>query len=126
MNKSYFYFIGIFFLVLVFGFMMVKGNSLSQDEVVSAVLKEGYQEVRLGLKDYNYYPNAVKVKAGIPVRVYLDQSVVGCLRDFTVRDFGIHEYLQNPDDYIEFMPEEKGKHTFACSMGMGTGVLIVE
>lgn len=124
--RSYFYVIGIALIILVFGFMMVKGNPISQDDVVSAILKEGYQEVNLGLKDYNYYPNTVKVKQGVPVRVYLDSSVVGCLRDFTVRDFGIHEYLKNPEDYIEFIPEEKGRYTFACSMGMGTGVLVVE
>jgi plastocyanin domain-containing protein len=125
MNKSYFYLAGIIVLVVLFGFMMIKGTSVSK-EVYTAPIVEGVQEVVLSLKDYNYYPNTVKVKSGIPVRVYLDSSVSGCLRDFTIRDFGVREYLKTPADYVEFTPTESGTHAFACSMNMGTGVLIVE
>ena len=34
--------------------------------------------------------------------------------------------LQTPTDYVEFTPTKKGTFGFACSMGMGTGTLIVE
>lgn len=124
--KNSFYLIGIIAIVVLFGFMMVKGNSASSGEVYTAPIVDGVQEVVLSLKDLNYYPNTVKVKSGIPVRVYLDSSVSGCLRDFTIRDFGVREYLKTPGDYVEFTPTEPGRHAFACSMGMGTGVLIVE
>ena len=84
------------------------------------------QKIVLGIKNYNYYPNTIKVKAGEPVRIYLDNSVVGCYRSFTIREFGIAKYLKTPNDYIEFTPNKKGTFRFACSMGMGTGTLIVE
>ncbi len=126
MSKGYFYVIGVIVIVVIFGFMMVRGNSESEEVFFSATIKDGVQEVVLSLKDYNYYPNAVKVKEGIPVRIYLDSSVVGCLRDFTIRDFGVRQYLKTPQDYVEFLPDKKGRYTFACSMGMGTGVLVVE
>ena len=84
------------------------------------------QEVVLSMKNYNYYPNTIKVKSDIPVRIYLDESVVGCYRGFTIRDFGINKYLKTPEDYIEFTPNKKGTFVFACSMGMGTGKIIVE
>ena len=126
MSKGYFYVIGVIVIVVIFGFMMVRGNSESDEVFFSATIKDGVQEVVLSLKDYNYYPNAVKVKEGIPVRIYLDSSVVGCLRDFTIRDFGVRQYLKTPQDYVEFLPDKKGRYTFACSMGMGTGVLVVE
>lgn len=125
-GNKYFYLIGIILLVVVFGFVMIKGASVGQSSVYTAPIKEGVQEIVLGVKDFNYYPNTVKVQTGIPVRIYLDSSVSGCLRDFTIREFGVREYLKTPSDYVEFTPSEKGRYTFACSMGMGTGVLIVE
>ena len=124
--KSLYYIIGIILLVFIFGFVMIKGASVGQESVYTAQINNGVQEVVLGLKNYNYYPNTVKVKSGIPVRIYLDSSVSGCLRDFTIRDFQVRKYLKTPSDYVEFTPTEKGRYTFACSMGMGTGALIVE
>ena len=83
-------------------------------------------EIILSYKDYNYYPNIITVKSGEPVRIYLDSSVRGCFRSFTIRDFGINKYLKSPADYIEFTPTKKGTFNFACSMGMGTGKIIVQ
>ncbi len=85
-----------------------------------------FQKVVLSFKNYNYYPNTVNVKVGEPVRVYLDSSVGGCYRSFTVKQLGLSKYLATPNDYLEFTPTEKGTFKFACSMGMGTGTLIVE
>jgi plastocyanin domain-containing protein len=124
MNKII-YIIGVIALLLLFGAMMIVPSNESKS-VSNVESKNGIQEVRLSLKNYNYYPNEVKVQSGIPVRIYLDSKVIGCLRDFTIRDFGIHKYLKTPEDYVEFTPSEPGRYTFACSMGMGTGVLVVE
>ena len=84
------------------------------------------QKVTLSMKNSNYYPNTVTVKVGQPVRIYLDSSVSGCYRSFTIRDFGVAKYLKSPTDYVEFTPNKKGSFRFACSMGMGTGTLVVE
>ena len=83
------------------------------------------QEVTLSYKNYNYYPQEVRVKAGEPVRISLDSSVGGCYRSFTIKQLGIAKYLASPRDYVEFTPE-KGTYKFACSMGMGFGTLIAE
>ena len=58
--------------------------------------------------------------------IYIDKSVVGCYRGFTIRELGISKYLPTPDDYVEFTPTEPGTYGFACLMGMGTGTLVVE
>ena len=84
------------------------------------------QKVTLSAKNLNYYPNTITVKSGEPVRIYLDESVTGCLRSFTIREFGVAKYLRTPSDYVEFTPTKKGTFGFACSMGMGTGTLKVE
>jgi len=99
----------------------------SNEEITGNVVGGGeVQKITLGIKNYNYYPNTIKVKAGIPVRINLDESVKGCLRSFTIKDFGIAKNLRTPEDYVEFIPNKKGTFTFACSMGMGTGKIIVE
>ena len=85
-----------------------------------------FQKVVLGVRNLNYYPNTITVKSGIPARVYLDETVSGCLRSFTIKDLGVAKYLKTPNDYVEFTPSKKGSFRFACSMGMGTGTLIVE
>jgi plastocyanin domain-containing protein len=97
------------------------GNSTNGNSASTNV-----QKVTIGIKNGNYYPNTITVKVGQPVRIYLDSTVSGCYRTFTIKDFGIVRTLPTPNDYIEFTPTKKGTFRFACIMGMGTGTLIVE
>ena len=129
--KSAIYVSGILLVIIVAGFFMLNqsGSGLEfQNEQVSGNVVAGtgeIQEVVIGMKNYNYYPDTINLKAGIPARVSLDDSVYGCFRDLTIRDFGIREYLKTSEDYVEFTPMEPGTYPFACSMGMGFGKLVV-
>lgn len=125
-KKSTIYLVGIIFFFLIFGFVLFRGGGSTGGNAVVAEVEGDYQKIVLGIKNYNYYPQEIKVKANQPVRIYLDNSVSGCFRSFTIRDFGVQEYLRTPSDYVEFIPTKKGEFTFACGMGMGTGTLIVE
>lgn len=124
-KKNTLYIIGILIVVAIGAFVVMsqKGNSGS---VVTEGGEGETQNVVLSFRNYNYYPQEVRVKAGQPVSISLDSSVVGCFRDFTIRDFGVHEYLATPSDSVTFTPTKPGRYTFACSMGMGTGTLVVE
>lgn len=82
--------------------------------------------ITITLKDYNYYPNTIKLKKGVPVELTLDNSIQGCLRTFTIKDLGVYKSSNSPDDKIEFTPNKTGKFEFACSMHMGYGTIIVE
>ena len=124
-NKSTFYVFAIIFLIVITGYFLIKSNNVT-GSIIQEDSNEDFQKVVLGIKDYNYYPNTITVGSGKPVRVYLDSSVSGCLRSFTIPDFGIAKNLPTPNDYVEFTPTKKGTYNFACSMGMGTGKLIVE
>ncbi|OIO41595.1 hypothetical protein COU56_03145 [Candidatus Pacearchaeota archaeon CG10_big_fil_rev_8_21_14_0_10_31_9] len=84
------------------------------------------QKVNIGIKNYNYYPNTITVKANKPVEITLDSSVVGCYRGFVIRGFGINQYSSNPSEKITFTPTKTGTYKFQCSMGMGRGTIIVE
>ncbi|MBS3092490.1 cupredoxin domain-containing protein [Candidatus Pacearchaeota archaeon] len=84
------------------------------------------QKITLSTKNYNYYPNTITVKEGKPVEITLDKSVTGCLRSFNIKDLGVSKTARTPEDKIIFTPTKKGTFTFACSMGMGYGKIIVE
>lgn len=105
-------------LVIVFAQgSTINGNVVSVGEV---------QKVVIGAHGGQFYPQTIVVKVGQPVELSLDSSVQGCLRDFTIRDFGIRKYLATPQDVLIFTPQEKGEYSFACSMGMAFGKFVVE
>jgi len=112
-------------LIVGAGIFLIKDSKISGNATQNGNSGD-YQEVVLSMKNYNYYPQTVKVNINQPVRIYLDESVGGCYRSFTIRDFGIAKRLATPSDYIEFTPTKKGSFTFSCSMGMGTGTLVVK
>ena len=129
--KSAIYVSGILLVIIAAGFFMLNQSESYpelQNEQVSGNVVAGtgeIQEVVIGMKNYNDYPDTINLKAGIPARVSLDDSVYGCFRDFTIRDLGVREYLKTSEDYVEFTPTDPGTYPFACSMGMGFGKLVV-
>lgn len=129
-KKSTIY-IGMILLALVLGgfFFFREGSSTVNGNVVfegGQALQGEVQNVVIGEKNLNYYPNEIKVKAGQPVSITLDSSVAGCLRSFNIKDLGVSKYAKTPSDTIDFTPTKKGTFRFACSMGMGYGKIIVE
>ena len=126
LKESTLYVSAIILIIIIGGYFMLRSDNNVTGNVIGINLNEDMQKVVIGVKNYNYYPNTIKVKAGIPVSISLDESVYGCLRDFTIRELGIRKYLKTPQDTVEFLPAKPGTYTFACSMGMGTGKLIVE
>ncbi len=125
-RKSTLYFFGIVLILIVGFFLFVKGNGTSDGNPVNNGDNGEIQEVIIGFKNYNYYPNTIEVNANEPVRIYLDESVSGCYRVFTIRELRVSKYLKSENDYVEFTPAQKGSYRFSCSMGMGTGTLIVK
>jgi plastocyanin domain-containing protein len=119
--------VGIVVLVaIVAGFIFLNSGNTDSAPITGNAVAGEIQKVTLGVKDYNYFPNTVNVKAGSPVEITLDKSVTGCLRSFTIKDLGVSQYAKTPDQKIVFTPTQKGSFRFACSMGMGYGTIVVE
>ncbi len=127
----------VFLIVLVLGIAgavlynssKTSGNSVGDDGSSGGSTNAGsgeVQKITLSMKNSNYYPNTIYVKVDQPVSITLDSSVGGCYRSFTIRQFGVNEYSANPSQTIDFTPTQKGTFRFACSMGMGTGTIVVE
>ena len=118
----------IVFAVGIFMFVNASGDSKNNSATGNVVTGSNTdaQKITLSVKNYNYYPNTITVKAGKPVSITLDSSVQGCLRSFNIKDLGVRGYSQNPSQTIDFTPTQKGTFKFTCSMGMGYGTIIVE
>ena len=115
----------VLLLIIAGGIFLFTKEDVKQDITVNAIANNDIQKITLGIKNYNYYPNTINVKAGIPVRISLDESVKGCLRSFTIKEFGVNKYSSTPADKITFTPNKKGTFSFSCSMGMAYGKMNV-
>lgn len=119
----------VIILIVLVGAIFVYANSgkNSNDITNSGDSANGEaQKIVISMKNYNYYPNTITVKANQPVEITLDNSVKGCYRSFTIPQLNIAKRLSTTSDKLVFTPTEKGTYRFACSMGMGYGTLIVE
>ena len=104
--------------------------SLQQDQPNDNLITitEGKQIIYMEVAGLDYNPSHFTVKKGVPVEWNIDgKNAQGCAQSFSVPKLGIRESL--PRDSIrtiEFTPNEEGKITFTCSMGMaGPGVIEV-
>lgn len=101
---------------LLFGTASPNGNTIAEGDA---------QQVTLGFKAGNYYPQTITVRAGTPVELTLDKSVAGCFRSFNVKALNIEGYSKDPSEPVRFTPTKPGTYRFVCGMGMGAGTLIV-
>jgi len=115
-------------LVLAGGIFLYTRNSIAENNSSEndGINTGETQKITLSMKNGNYYPNTITLKSNVPAEITLDNSVAGCYRSFTIRDLGISKYSRSPSETIKFTPTQKGRFRFSCSMGMGTGTLIVE
>lgn len=102
------------------------GDTITNGNMVNNGNTGNAQKITLGMKNGNYFPDTITVKANQPVELTLDSSVVGCYRAFTIRDLGVADLSNNPLDTIIFTPTKTGTFQFACSMGMGFGTIVVD
>ena len=130
-KKKYFY--GFIIIIIIVAGFYLYNNSVKGDSIDNGNNGNNgngnsgeTQKITLSMKNGNYYPNTINVKANQPVEITLDNSVRGCYRSFTIRDLGVVKYAKTPEDKIIFTPKKTGSFRFACSMGMGTGTIIVE
>ena len=87
----------------------------------------GLQVANISVFPNGYVPNRIQVKQGLPVRLNLTTSGgYGCTSSFRIPTLQISKNLKiNSSDYVEFIPNQKCKINWTCSMGMYTGVIEV-
>lgn len=94
--------------------------------IAAAVSTDGVQRVTLGFGQFNYAPDTIRVKRGVPVELTADRSLSGCFNTFVIPQFNVWKQFTATDRKIAFTPTRAGTFRFSCAMGMGAGRLIVE
>jgi len=102
-------------------------NAAQNDSAASTGVINGIQTADITVFPTGYKPDYIKVKAGAPVRLNLTTSGgYGCTVGFRIPSLGINKDLSKEDPAIvEFTPQNPGKITWTCSMGMYRGVIEV-
>ena len=84
------------------------------------------QEVKLSWGKFNYNPQEIIVKEGIPVSLNADlDRLQGCFNSIRIPDLGVSGSFSETNPTITFTPNKKGTFYFSCSMGMGKGIIKV-
>lgn len=78
--------------------------------------------------DGGYSPNAVRVKAGQPVRLVFDRKDdSSCSEEVVIPEFGVRKFLPTGErTTIEVTPPAAGKYPFMCGMSMLRGTIIAD
>jgi len=86
------------------------------------------QVIDLKVDGLDYFPDKFTLKKGVPVEWRVDgRNAQGCAQIISVPKLGIIERLPKDEiKTIEFTPQQTGKITFTCGMGMaGPGIFEV-
>lgn len=119
-------------LVIVMGIGMLNtGLSLSgistpqlsvnnSKNTLTAQIEDGVQNVTVNVSPRGYEP--ISVKPDIPVKLNLyvesERQLNSCNNAIRIPEYGIKKGLEVGDNIIEFTPNDTGKFTYSCWMGM--------
>jgi plastocyanin domain-containing protein len=86
------------------------------------------QVVEMAVTGKGFEPAAVKVKAGIPVKLIVTRKTERtCATEIVIKDYGVNQPLPlNQAVEVTFTPKKPGSVRYACGMDMIAGVLTVE
>lgn len=100
-------------------------KSVTSDDESKVTVINGVQNVDIVITSNGYAPNVIKVKKGQPVKLNLKSTdAFSCASAFRIPSLGVAKNLQpNGSESVEFTPQNAGKITFTCSMGMYNGII---
>ncbi|GEM_PF-545305 len=133
-NKLVFIITGIIVLLFIVlatkAFMSVQSNNPQQTPTLLQATPNGIPnekgEIILSWGKLNYEPQVIQAQAGKPLRIIGDMKrLTGCYRSLQINELGVSKYFKEGDSVLEFTPTQKGNFPFSCSMGMGSGILVV-
>lgn len=84
--------------------------------------------VKLAVTKKGFVPDKIKVKKGEPLRLLVTRKTEQtCATEIEIEDTKISQDLPlNKEVEVDYTPTKSGEVRYACSMGMVSGVLLVE
>ncbi|MBT4334659.1 hypothetical protein HOD61_02480 [archaeon] len=91
-----------------------------------AVLKDGYQEIRMDVLYSGWSPNKFVLQKNIPVKWIVNGiEISGCNNAIQVPKYNLEFDVVPDEKVIEFTPTESGTVSWSCWMGMIPGTFVV-
>ncbi|MBC8444261.1 sulfite exporter TauE/SafE family protein [Candidatus Woesearchaeota archaeon] len=91
-----------------------------------AVLKDGYQEIRMDVVRSGWSPDKFVLQKDVPVKWIVNgKEITGCNSAIQVPKYGLEFNVIEGEQTIEFTPTEEGTIKWSCWMGMIPGTFIV-
>ena len=120
----------ILLLFIVAGLVWGMGSAPKKEEYKLEILKmevvptpaaiTAPQEIKITAKRFQYSPNAIEVKMGIPVRLIL--TSLDTTHGFSLPDFKVEKTIApGKQTIVEFTPDKIGEFHFHCSVYCGSG-----
>jgi len=84
--------------------------------------------LKLAVTKKGFVPDKIKVKKGEPLRLLITRKTEEtCATEIEIEDTKISQDLPlNKEVEVDYTPQKSGEVRYACSMGMVSGVLLVE
>lgn len=89
---------------------------------------DGYQIVRVIVRNTGYEPDRIQLEAGVPAKVvFVQEADSHCASQIQIPDFGVPvtDLPEGRETVVEFSPEQAGTFTFTCGMSMMRGTILV-
>lgn len=104
----------------------ITGNGVGELSNNVAVLKDGYQEIRMEVNRYGWKPNKFLLQKGVPVKWIIDgKEINGCNNAIQVPKYNLDFDIARGIQEIDFTPTKEGVIPWSCWMGMIPGTFIV-
>jgi Cu(I)/Ag(I) efflux system membrane fusion protein len=105
-----------------------KSDTVVAAEVATPMMVEGFQVVRVVVRNTGYTPDRIRLVAGTPAKiVFVQQANSHCAAQIQIPDFGVPvtDLPQGKETVVQFSPERPGTYTFTCGMDMLRGTIVV-
>jgi plastocyanin domain-containing protein len=88
----------------------------------------GARNVEMAVTAKGFEPARIEVKKGEPLHLVVTRKTdATCAKELVIKDEGLRKELPlNQSVSFDFTPTKSGEMTYACGMGMITGVLVVQ
>jgi plastocyanin domain-containing protein len=100
----------------------------AQPQAIPATAQQPARTVKLAVTKKGFVPDKIKVKKGEPLRLLVTRKTEQtCATEIEIEDTKISQDLPlNKQVEVDYTPTKSGEVRYACSMGMVSGVLLVE
>ena len=86
------------------------------------------RNIEMAVTAKGFEPKRIEVKKGEPLHLVVTRKTdATCAKELAIKDEGLRKELPlNQPVTFDFTPTKSGEMTYACGMGMITGVLVVQ